>query len=330
VEPLSQLVTVVVPTFERSAELARALDSLLAQDHPDLEIIVGDNASADDTEAVCQAYAARHPSISYQRQATNVGPTPNFESLRTAGTGGYFMFLGDDDWLDPGYIAACLAVLEADPDASLVAGRTYYHCGDQVDLEPFPISIVHLDKRVRLLSYYRSVRANGVFYGVVPAQANASAPVLRNVQGGDLLHVAALAYIGNVHTIEDVAVHRTVGGMTVNLATVAATLGLGWFQAQAPQLAIAYWVFRDVAWDSPLYADLGRLGRLWLGLRAGWIIFWRFVPKAVVKFVRLASNALWRRIRGPRPATVPPSVTVAPQTASVAPQTATVAPSSAP
>ena len=51
-EPLSQLVTVVVPTFERSAELARALDSLLAQDHPDLEIIVGDNASADDTEAV--------------------------------------------------------------------------------------------------------------------------------------------------------------------------------------------------------------------------------------------------------------------------------------
>ena len=81
------------------------------------------------------------------------------------------MFLGDDDWLDPGYVAACLAVLEADPDASLVAGRTYYHCGDQVDLEPFPISIVHPDKRVRLLSYYRSVRANGVFYGVVPAQA---------------------------------------------------------------------------------------------------------------------------------------------------------------
>ena len=101
--------------------------------------------------------------------------------------------------------------------------------------------------------------------------------------------------------------------MTVNLATVAATLGLGWFQAQAPQLAIAYWVFRDVAWDSPLYADLGRVGRLWLGVRAGWIIFWRFVPEGRGE----VRSAVLERPVAPHPRAVTgdgaPSVTVAPR-----------------
>lgn len=293
-----RLVTVAVPTFERSVELARAVDSLLDQDYSPIEIVIGDNASTDDTESVSRSYERKSASVRYVRQSENLGPTPNFESLRSVGTGEYFMYLGDDDWVDPAYVSRCVAELELDANRSLVAGLTCYHRDAEVtDYEPHPITIVGSDGQSRLLSFYRAVRGNGVFYGVVPAWANEAAPPLRNVQGGDMLHVAALAYLGNVATIDDVFVHRTVDGMSVSLANIAATLGLGRFQAQAPQIAIAYWVFRDIAWDSPLYRDEGRFGRLWLGIRAGSIVFVRFVPKAVLKFLRLAIADAARRGR---------------------------------
>jgi len=47
------LVSVGVPTCNRAALLGRALKSLVAQDYPNLEIVVSDNASTDDTTAVC-------------------------------------------------------------------------------------------------------------------------------------------------------------------------------------------------------------------------------------------------------------------------------------
>jgi glycosyltransferase involved in cell wall biosynthesis len=294
-EPTLPRVTVAVPTYQREQLLARTLDSVLGQDYPAIELLIGDNASTDRTAEISAEYVARFPNVRYLRQATNVGPTPNFESLRSQGAGDYFLFLGDDDWIDPGYISACVAGHEAHPGSALVSGRTWYHRGDHARQEPESLTIDAPDGPARVLSFYRQVGAAGLFYGVVPAAVNERAPQLRNVMGGDLLHLACLAYLGPLRTLDDIAVHRTADGMTTNLANVAATLGLGWFQATAPQIAVAWWVFRDIAWDSPLFAELGRLGRLRLGAHAGWIMFWRFVPKAVLKFGRLAAARLGRR-----------------------------------
>jgi len=291
------MVSVALPTYQRASQLRRAIESVLAQDYERIELIISDNASTDGTRELCEEYVARNPSIRYVRQPENVGPTCNFEQLRPLARGEYFLFLGDDDWIDPGYVSACVTSIEAHPGSALVAGRALYHRPGGVNAEPHPVNIEDEDPRRRVLRFCREVRSNGVFYGVMPVAMDRRAPALRNVQGGDMVHVMALAYLGRVRTLEDAALHRTVDGMTVSLANVAATLGLGWFQANAPQIAIAYWIFRDIAIDSPLYADLGRLGRLWLGLRAGSIVFARFVPPASVKFIRLKVSALSRRSR---------------------------------
>ncbi|CAN5773998.1 hypothetical protein BH10ACT1_BH10ACT1_30910 [soil metagenome] len=286
VECTAPLVTVAVPTFEREGLLPRTLASVLAQDHTAIELLIGDNASTDGTQELCAGYVARSPNVRYVRQATNVGPTPNFESLRSQGSGEYFLFLGDDDWLDPDYVSTCLAALEEHPGSALVSGRTWYHRGEDVEVEPESLTIDQADGPSRVRAFYRQVGAAGLFYGLVPAAVNDRAPELRNVMGGDLLHIACLAYLGPLRTLDTTALHRTADGMTTNLANVASTLGLGWFQATAPQLAVAWWVFEDIAWRSPLYAELGRLGRLRLGSQAGWTMFRRFVPQAVVKFGR--------------------------------------------
>jgi hypothetical protein len=296
-EAVSPVVTVAVPTFQRPEGLRRCIDSILAQDHPAVEIIISDNASADRTEELCRDYAAREPSITYLRRESNVGATANFEGLRGRGTGTYFTFIGDDDWMGPGYLSACVAALEADPGLVVAAGRSTYHHPDGRQVpEPHPINLSSEAAGDRICAYYRVVRANGVFYGVTRAGADAAVGPLRNCQGADLLHVAALAYQGRIVTLEHVALHRAVGGATRNLANVARTLGLGWFQTYAPQLAVVGFVVRDVAWASPVYADRGRFGRIVLAGRAGWAIFWHYMPEAVGKVVRL----VLARLRGRR------------------------------
>lgn len=287
-EAVSPIVTVAVPTFQRPEGLRRCIDSILAQDHPAVEIIISDNASADDTEELCRGYAAREPSITYLRRDVNVGATANFEGLRGHGTGAYFAFLGDDDWMGPGYLSACVAALEADPGLVVAAGRSTYHHPDGREVpEPHPITLSSDVADERICAYLRVVRANGVFYGVSRAEAIAAVGPLQNCQGADLLHVAALAYQGRIVTLGHVALHRAVGGATRNLANVARTLGLGWFQTYAPQLAVVGFVVRDVAWASPVYADRGRVRRVVLAGRAGWAIFWHYMPEAAGKVVQL-------------------------------------------
>jgi glycosyltransferase involved in cell wall biosynthesis len=293
--PRTPLVIVGIPTYQRCELLGRAIDSVLDQDYPSIELHISDDASTDGTADLCSDYVARHPNVRYFRRPSNGGPTSNFESLRSSGLGDYFLFLGDDDWIDPKYVSACVAALESNPGAALAAGRSWYHRGENATIEPESINVEGNDGPARVLEFYRTVGAAGLFYGVVPAAVNNRAPEIRNVMGNDLLHLAGLAFLGPLRTLESVSVHRQADGTSVSLANVAATLGLGWFQAQAPQLAFAYWVMQDIAWKSPLYAELGRVRRLRLGLHAGWIAFWRFVPKAAVKFGRLTLTRLHKR-----------------------------------
>lgn len=300
-EQVRPLVTVAVPTYQRPEGLRRCLDSVLAQDYPAVEIFISDNASNDETEALCRDYAAREPSITYLRQPVNAGGTANFERLRHVGSGRYRVFLGDDDWLDPTYLSTCVVALEADPGLAVVAGRsTYHHPDGRTEPEPTPITLLDESGVDRICAYYRQVRANGVFYGVTRAEADAAVGPLQNCMGGDLLHVAALAYQGRVVTLDEVAVHRATGGATRSLAHVGRSLGLGWFQTHLPQLAVVGFVIRDVAWAAPVYADRGRWGRLVVAARAGWAIFWHFMPEAAGKAGRLGLGALRRRLPGRR------------------------------
>ena len=59
----SQKITVIVPAYNTAPWLVRCLDSLLNQTYPDLEVIVVNDGSTDDTGRILDAYAAEHPRV---------------------------------------------------------------------------------------------------------------------------------------------------------------------------------------------------------------------------------------------------------------------------
>lgn len=294
------LVTVGIPTYNRCGSLRRAIESVLEQDHTPRRVVVSDNASEDGTPALVEDLIRRHPELEYRRHSENCGPTANFQSLWPTTGDGFFMWLGDDDWLGPGSLAACAEQLLADPSLVMVAPATRYHSDDGTSLEE-PVNLIEDDPCQRVLSYFKQVSTNGVFFGLTRCSALAAIPGFSNLMGGDWLHVAALAFQGRIRTLDHVEIHRSVGGATRSLADVARHLGLGWLPRTVPQAAIAWHVFVDIGWRSPAYVSLSRPRRVSLGARAATIIVVRFIPRAVVKYLRIRLDRLRRR-GGPRPA----------------------------
>lgn len=96
-------VTVIIPTRERSSVLEKALATVIAQDHDNLEILVSDNASVDHTrEVVLDAGDAR---VKYLNTGRRISMTANWEFALSHVTDGWVTLLGDDDGLLPGALA---------------------------------------------------------------------------------------------------------------------------------------------------------------------------------------------------------------------------------
>jgi len=74
------LVSVALCTYQGARFLPAQLDSLLAQDYPNLEVVVVDDASTDESLAILQAYAARDRRIRVHRNQANLGFQRNFEA----------------------------------------------------------------------------------------------------------------------------------------------------------------------------------------------------------------------------------------------------------
>ena len=66
-------VTLAMPVYNGEKYIAISIRSVLDQDFRDFELIITDNASTDETEAICRELAARDPRIRYVRNERNLG-----------------------------------------------------------------------------------------------------------------------------------------------------------------------------------------------------------------------------------------------------------------
>jgi glycosyltransferase involved in cell wall biosynthesis len=111
-------VSIGMPAFNRGATTARAIESVLGQTMPNLELIISDNASTDETEAICRRYAAADSRIHYTRHPGPIGAFENFRFVLDAARAPYFMWLSPDDYALPRLLERAAAVLDTHGDVS--------------------------------------------------------------------------------------------------------------------------------------------------------------------------------------------------------------------
>lgn len=113
------LLSIGLPVYNGARFLAEAIESLLAQDVADLELIISDNGSTDCTEQICRDAVQRDPRVRYYRSPTNRGAAWNYNTTFGLARGTYFRWAAHDDLCDRRHASACIDVLERRRDVSL-------------------------------------------------------------------------------------------------------------------------------------------------------------------------------------------------------------------
>jgi glycosyltransferase involved in cell wall biosynthesis len=103
-------VTIAIPTYNRAGYLRIALDSALAQTYSNLEVVVSNNASSDDSAALLASIA--DPRLRVVEQRTTISMMENWNACLSAASGKYFLLLSDDDVLEPTAIEEMVEVFE--------------------------------------------------------------------------------------------------------------------------------------------------------------------------------------------------------------------------
>ncbi|CEG12616.1 putative glycosyl transferase, family 2 [groundwater metagenome] len=104
-------VSIGMPVWNGEDFIKLTLDSLLAQDFKDFEIIVSDNASTDNTKKICEEYVKKDERIKYILQDENIGADKNFNFVLDRAIGEYFMWAAYDDLWEPAYISEMIKAL---------------------------------------------------------------------------------------------------------------------------------------------------------------------------------------------------------------------------
>lgn len=121
-------ISIVIPTFNRANYLEETLSSALAQDYEDLEIVVSDNASSDNTAEVVKLFL-KNPKVRYFKNIENIGMVRNWrKAVFERSTGEWFLLLSDDDILtNPKFISQAVRLIRSCPDLSVVYSDSYVY-----------------------------------------------------------------------------------------------------------------------------------------------------------------------------------------------------------
>ncbi len=108
---MGDLVSVIVPVYGVEEHLRRCVDSLVGQSHEDLEIILVDDGSPDQSGAICDDYARTDPRVRVIHQE-NAGPSGARNAGVDLASGKYLMFVDSDDWVHRDLVAHLLEVVD--------------------------------------------------------------------------------------------------------------------------------------------------------------------------------------------------------------------------
>lgn len=206
------VVTVGLPVFNGARYLPDTLDSLLNQDLPDVEFLIGDNGSDDATAAICADYARRDARVQVHRSQVNRGAAWNYNRLVALAQGRYFKWAGYDDLVDPDVLSLCVAALEEEPYAVLAYPRTLIIDGDGevVRSHEDNLELRHRTSSRRVAALAQNVGLCNPCFGVIRTSVLRRTGLIRPYVSSDVTLLAELAAYGAFIEVPGPAFHRRV------------------------------------------------------------------------------------------------------------------------
>ncbi|HLY45557.1 MAG TPA: putative sugar O-methyltransferase [Stellaceae bacterium] len=159
-------VAIGMPVYNGASTIRAALDSLLAQTFRDFVLIISDNGSSDDTQAICATYVARDRRVRYHRQPTNLGAALNFRFVLMEARTPFFMWAAADDLWAPTFLERQVESLAGRPSYVASQSRVLF----TVDGVPSHVSTgtfaLEDTPRRNAVLYFTNPADNSRYYGL--------------------------------------------------------------------------------------------------------------------------------------------------------------------
>lgn len=204
-------VSIGLPVYNGGKYVGEAIDSILSQTFEDLELIICDNASIDDTESICRDFAENDSRVRYVRNPRNLGAAGNYNRTLELATAPYFRWACDDDVLEPTNLEKCVAVLDRSPEVVLVAPRTL---AVDANGDPWPNqdwlrrldlrSPVPSERLAGFLQEYRWFGCGSQLFGLMRTDVLRQTNQLGDYVSSDLVLIGEMSLWGGVAEIDEV------------------------------------------------------------------------------------------------------------------------------
>lgn len=285
-----------LPVYNGERHIEATLSALLAQTWTDFEIIVSDNASTDGTAAIVQRFVAADPRVRYHRQERNVGLAGNYNSVFALGRGELFKWATADDICLPGYLAACVAALDAEPGAVLAYPRTRF-----VDEEGRELPTVDQGWDLRSPSPAQRLRyvlsstswVNSIV-GIIRRDALQRTRLMPNYSSGDFRVLAELSLLGQFLEVPETLYVRRLHGQSSSQHMRDVAWMTAYYRGHDGSISLPYASLLRDQLRIILKAELPWRSKLSLLAYLGHTLWWR--RGRLAREVLGATRAYWRSV----------------------------------
>lgn len=198
-------VSIGVPVHNGERYVDDTLAALAKQTFQDFEVIISDNASSDSTPAIAQDWVERDSRFRYFRTEQNRGAAWNFNRVFELSSGEFFKWAAHDDLILPTYLEACVAALDADPDAVLAHTRVQRIDADGAPDHSRPIHYTDVTSHDRILRLqtvlFEELSCLPVF-GLIRSQALQDSGLIGAFDSSDRVLLGELALRGPFRLID--------------------------------------------------------------------------------------------------------------------------------
>lgn len=207
-------VSIGLPVYNGEDFLETAVESILAQDYKDFELIISDNASQDRTAAICQQFCRRDARIRYYRGETNRGAAWNYNRVFELSSGSLFKWQAHDDVCLPRFLSRCVETFDQAPSSVVLV----YPKAEIIDASGNPdprFESESLETRNpaphrRLASVLRNLNMACAVFGLMRSSTLQKTRLIGQFVASDYVLLAELAMLGEIWEVPETLFQRRV------------------------------------------------------------------------------------------------------------------------
>jgi len=203
-------ITIGMPTYNAENHVAEAIECVLNQSFGDLDLLISDNASTDNTENICRHYMNNDNRVKYFRHQQNLGATENYNFVFRKSRSELYKWHSSNDYFTENTIEKCIDVLDKFSEVVLCYPPTKLFNQSFDDAEDYDDNMIaRSDSAVnRFFHVIDNMALNNVMNGVIRSNALQKTPLIREFPYADRNMVAELALLGKIVSAEGCCFYR--------------------------------------------------------------------------------------------------------------------------